>query len=298
MIKEKPTILIVDDAQYNIKLISAFLKKEPYNIVSFTEGEEAWKTLLESPEKFDTILLDRVMPGVSGMEFLQRTKSNNLLKTIPVIFQTSRDSREEILEGLRAGAYYYLTKPLEKDTFLAVIKTAVSDYGNYKHLKHEVNQTTNTLKLMTEGNFEFSSLKQAKTLSALLANMCPDPEKVVLGIWELLINAVEHGNLGITYEEKSALNDTKEWHHEIERRLALPENSTKKVTVKVNQTEDDISFIIRDDGPGFDWKNYINLSPDRVFDNHGRGIAMAGLLSFDKVDYRGKGNEALAIVRK
>ena len=57
---------------------------------------------------------------------------------------------------------------------------------------------------------------------------CPDPEAVIIGLTELLVNAVEHGNLGITYEDKTALNAAGTWDTEVRRRLALPENASNE----------------------------------------------------------------------
>ena len=82
----------------------------------------------------------------------------------------------------------------------------------------------------------------------------------------------------------------------MERRLQLPENADKRGVVRVHRTADDLSFLVQDEGPGFSWQDYIEVSPERLFDNHGRGIAMASTMSFDRVEYRGAGNEVLATV--
>ena len=55
-------------------------------------------------------------------------------------------------------------------------------------------------------------------------------------------------------------------------------------------------FIVRDEGAGFDWQRYLDFAPDRAFDPNGRGIAMARRMSFAQLEYRGCGNEVVAIV--
>jgi hypothetical protein len=117
-----------------------------------------------------------------------------------------------------------------------------------------------------------------------------------VGLWELILNGIEHGNLGISYAEKSQLNQDNKWTAEIERRLLLSENKSKSVEIYMNRNESNIEFIIKDQGIGFDWHDYLDISPERAFDSHGRGIAMACMYSFDRVEYSGHGNVVSAIV--
>ena len=122
-------------------------------------------------------------------------------------------------------------------------------------------------------------------------------EKVVTGLSELLINAVEHGNLAITYQEKSDLNKSGTLMDEIESRLGMDKYKSKIVDVEFKKSGANIEVSITDEGEGFDWKLYLEMSPDRMMDNHGRGIAMAGLLSFDGLDYLGCGNSVRATIK-
>ncbi|MCP4219209.1 MAG: ATP-binding protein, partial [bacterium] len=66
---------------------------------------------------------------------------------------------------------------------------------------------------------------------------------------------------------------------------------------EIEQTGDEIRFTIKDQGKGFDLESYMDFSPDRVFDNHGRGIAMANKFSFDRLEYEGCGNRVMAVVK-
>jgi DNA-binding response OmpR family regulator len=251
-----------------------------------------------SPKKYDVVILDRKMPGMSGMDVLIRMKNHDILKMIPVIFQTSMAAEKDILEGLQAGVDYYLIKPCKKEMLLAVIKTALSGYFGYKSMQKEVRQITDALGLIKIGHFEFQTIKQGKKLATLLASISPDPEKAVMGLWELFLNAIEHGNLGITYKEKSELIEQDKWLIEVERRMQLPENISKSVTVQVKNLNSEIRFLIQDQGPGFRWQSFLELSPERAFDAHGRGIAVAMKLSFDRIEYLGIGNRVLAVIRK
>lgn len=298
MIKPTERLLLVDDEQINIELLETFLSVEPYELHTATNGNDALEMLENDPEKYDTILLDRVMPGLNGMDLLLKIKLHPKLKSIPVIFQTSKDKKEDVLEGIKAGAYYYLTKPYEPETLLAVVRSAVNEYGQYRHLKDEANNKFSAFELLISGRFEIFTLPECKNLSSLMANVCPEPNKAVLGLWELLCNAVEHGNLGISYKEKGVLNEKNKWQVEVDRRMALPENIDKKVVMTYERAENTIRFIIQDQGKGFDWEKYLSFDPDRAFDSHGRGIAMAATHCFDKIEYKGAGNIVEAVIHK
>ena len=289
-------VLIVDDDELNLDLIAEYMRETEVQPVTVDNGETAMQMLLQNPERFSAVLLDRMLPGVDGLHVLRSIKSNSDLAMLPVIMQTARDSKESVLEGLQAGAYYYLTKPYDRQTLLAIVRTAVSDYKNYRQLQVNVRQTAHTLKMMDKGRFTFRTLEEARSLAALLANACHDSNHVVLGLTELMINAVEHGNLGIGYEEKSRLNAAGEWEGEVVSRLAKPEYTNRRATVEFERNENAIVFAILDEGEGFEWRKFLKLSPERALDSHGRGIAVASSLSFDRIEYRGTGNEVFVTV--
>ncbi len=296
MQKKSAVVLAVDDEVYNLKIISYHLKNENFEVVTAEDGLEAWDLLTRNPDKFDAVLLDRSMPRMSGMEVLKKIKSHNILKTVPVIFQTAMKQQDEILEGLQAGAYYYLTKPYKRDELRAIVTAAVSDSIKYKKLKNKADKVLKAFAYIKKGEFEVFTPEQGEQLSALLSSVCPEPRKAVVGLWELILNGIEHGNLGISYAEKSELNKENKWASEIKRRLSLSENGAKSVEIYMNCYDNDIEFIIQDQGDGFNWQNYLDISPERAFDSHGRGIAMACMYSFDKVEYHGTGNMVSAVV--
>jgi CheY-like chemotaxis protein len=291
------SILVVDDELLNIKLLVQMLQKEQYKISVATNGEEAWDLLQKSPRSFDAVLLDRMMPGIDGLEVLRRMKKHEELKTVPVIFQTAMTQEDEILEGIQSGAYYYLTKPYRREKLLALVKAAVAEHTQFLALKDDAHKTLGAIHLLRSGDFTVQHLDEVDNLATFLAKVCPDPAKVVLGLWELLINAVEHGNLGISYEDKSELIQKNIWREEVDRLTRLPENAGLKVDVHFEKTPEEIVIIIEDMGPGFDWKPYLDFSPDRVFDTHGRGIAIAGNYSFHQIEYLSRGNIVRAIIK-
>jgi len=297
MSAEKTHVLVVEDNELDRVLLHAHLNRIEVDTDFAHDGVEAWQLLEEQPNRFDVVLLDRTMPRMNGMELLTRMKSDVRFRMLPVILQTAAVGREEMLDGIRAGAYYYLTKPYDADVLLMVVRTAATDRAEARKLQSHLNKGLRSLALLQYATFTLRTIDEARNLGTVLALACPDPDSAVVGITELLVNAVEHGNLGITYDEKSKLHARGEWETEIERRLSMPEYSTRRAEVTFDRNGGDIRFIIRDAGGGFDWNQYWDIDPRRAFDTHGRGILMARHLTFSTLEYRGCGNEVVAVVR-
>jgi DNA-binding response OmpR family regulator len=291
-----PHVLVVDDHALDRKLMIVHLEPQGYAIDTAADGVEAWALLNADPDRYDVVLLDRTMPRMDGMQLLGRMKVDERLRMLPVIMQTALALRDQILEGIRAGAYYYLTKPYDIDMLLSVVRTAVSDYRGYRELQAQVKKGVDSLRLLRNAAFTFQTVEQAHDLGTLLASTCPDPTATVIGLTELLVNAVEHGNLGITYEEKSSLYTSGKWIEEVQRRLAMPEYASRQAEVLFERMDGSIRFIIRDQGTGFEFQRYMQVDPQRAFDSHGRGIAMANRLSFNRLEYRGCGNEVVGTI--
>lgn len=291
MNKKQTNILIVDDEPLLLEILKEYLDEMDYSTVEANDGAEAWSILQDPSHQFDTIILDRIMPNMDGLEVLKKIKAHPTLNKVPVIMQTGSIEKHEILEGLQAGCYYYLTKPFEKDVFSSIVKTAVSDYINYCLLHEELQKQNQSLMLLNSGEFIFRTLDESRVLTTLLAAACPEPDRVATGLSEMLINAVEHGNLGISYADKSHLLARHEWEQEIKQRLEQSKYANLYVSVQFERSANEISIVIKDQGKGFEWQQYLEISPERSGDSHGRGIAMANLLSFDSVEYKGNGNE-------
>lgn len=298
MDNSKPTILIVDDEPINLDIICAHLENDNYKLVTANDGQEAWSLLESSPESFDTIILDRMMPTLDGMQLLANIKENEMMEHAPVVMQTAKAENQDVIEGLKAGAYYYLTKPYNGDVLKTIVRSAVNDRLHEKSLHESLRQGRQIFDLMTFGRFKIRNLLQCNLVASQVAHLCPQPHRVVTGISELLINALEHGNRRIGYDEKSKLMRSGMWQLEIERRLKSKQNSGGFIELEFNVHAESVQIRIRDQGQGFDWTPYMDFDPDRAFDPHGRGIAVARLSSFDDLEYIGEGNEVIATVKR
>ncbi len=288
-------ILAVDDEEFNLDIIERHMVRAGYEVVLAGDGATALERLEENPDTA-AIVLDRMMPVMDGMEFLSQIKGNPKFRDIPVIMQTAAAGSEQVLQGIQAGVYYYLTKPYDDVLLLAILEAALKDAKSKKEMKEQVSRQRRMLGLMEESIFRFRTLEDAKTLAFYIANCFPEPEKTVFGLNELMINAVEHGNLGINYAEKTKLVLNGTWMQEVQRRLEAEEYRNRFARLTFKAMKDAIVITIKDQGAGFDWANYVELSPARATDPNGRGIAASRLMSFDSVEYLGTGNEVLCRV--
>ena len=123
----EPRILVVDDEPFNLEIVGEYLDGMGFDLVYAESGTEAWDVLTRPGERFDLILLDRMMPGLDGISVLRQIKADEALRHIPVIMQTAATSPEQVREGLAAGAYYYLTKPFEGEALQTIIRSALDD---------------------------------------------------------------------------------------------------------------------------------------------------------------------------
>lgn len=292
----QPTILLIDDDLKNLEILECYLEDAGYACVTTTCGKEGLDILQEQPYRFRAILLDRMMPEMNGMEFLSHVKSDPAFSMLPVIMQTAAASPQDIQEGIDAGSFYYLTKPFTEDVLLSVVKSAIRDLEQFEDLQAQVDRGSDLFTCLNTAEFQIQTLAQANTLAVQLSRAFPDPNRVAPGLMELLVNAIEHGNLQISYQDKTQLIESGQWETEITRRLADPVYSEKHATLRFQRNSDSIELTIEDGGQGFDWHQYMNGGIDLACTSHGRGIVMAKALSFDTFEYQGNGNRVQCTV--
>ncbi len=151
----KQTILVVDDATENIDILSGVLADD-YRIRVATSGEKAIK-IVYSDDPPDLVLLDIMMPGLSGYETCRRIKANPDRRRIPIIFVTAMSTVEDESLGLSLGAVDYITKPISPPLVLTRIRNhltlkAASDFlrDRNSYLEQEVTRRTRELSLIQD----------------------------------------------------------------------------------------------------------------------------------------------------
>ncbi len=112
-------ILIVDDEPINHQVLQNHLKGEHFHVVSALNGQEALDIIDSGEQRFDLILLDVMMPRLSGYEVAKKIREQYLPSDLPIIMVTAKNQVSDLVQGLETGANDYLAKPFSKDEFLA-----------------------------------------------------------------------------------------------------------------------------------------------------------------------------------
>lgn len=130
------TILVVDDVDVNIQLLTTYLSSEGYNVISANNGVDAIeKVRKECP---DLVLLDVMMPKMNGFEVCKKIKSNEETNFIPVILVTALNELQDKIKGMNSGADDFISKPFNKLELLARVRSLLRIKYLHDELKEKV----------------------------------------------------------------------------------------------------------------------------------------------------------------
>ena len=114
-------ILVADDITQNVKLLRVILTASAYDVIEAYNGEEALEK--EKTENPDLILLDVMMPGLTGYEVCQKLRADEMTKNIPIVMITALHEMDDRIKGIEAGADDFISKPFNKAELLARVKS-------------------------------------------------------------------------------------------------------------------------------------------------------------------------------
>jgi len=287
-VSNPPYLLIAEDDEGTASLISDLAKSLGWEVAVATSGNTALHSF-EQREP-DILLLDYYIPGLDGLEVLDRVRK--IGTQIPVIIMTAATEEGLILESLRLGATDFLRKPFEHLLLLKVILRREFQRYRTRNIHQVVGQRIKSHAI----EFEFENdLSVASGVASFVAATMLRGEhaySVRLGMEELLANAIEHGNLGLSLDDKtSALSNGEDtWYAQLQARAQQPPFRDRRVSV-LTQVEDGVFEItVRDMGEGFDHTKLPDpLAVENLERPNGRGVYLARQ-QFDSVEYTGKGN--------
>ena len=119
----KERILVVEDEEDILELVSFNLDREGYQVIRATSGEQALKTARVEP--LDLILLDLMLPGIDGLDVAKVIKNDKATKNIPIVMLTAKGEEADIVTGLELGADDYITKPFSPKIMIARIRAVL-----------------------------------------------------------------------------------------------------------------------------------------------------------------------------
>ena len=290
------TALVVDDEEMTRAIVAGYLSRIGYRTLEAATKAQAWEILSASGSAIHVVLLDRRLADGDGLELYERMKQEPHLADIPVIVQTISDSSSEIAAAIRAGVFYYLIKPYDGALLRSVVRAAEETTGRLRSLQGDLRSRSDAIGLLRDGRFRFRTPQEAQNLAITLSSVAATAHSLTFGLSEILVNAVEHGNLGIGFEAKGRLKASGMLAREIEARLASAEHRDKYATVHVERSDCRVIFTVTDMGTGFDFNRYLSVDASQSNATHGRGIALARMVGFDQLTYVGNGNRVVGIV--
>jgi len=171
--KGKQTVLVVDDEKDLVDLIAYNLQRNGYNVLSATSGDTALE--IASREIPSLILLDLMLPGMSGTEVARRLKADTRTAQIPIIMLTAKSEETDVVVGLTLGADDYVTKPFSMKILLARLSTILR--------RSDSVATTSEAGILKAGPLTIDASKHEASLNG-------EPVKLTLTEFKLLISLV------------------------------------------------------------------------------------------------------------
>jgi CheY-like chemotaxis protein/anti-sigma regulatory factor (Ser/Thr protein kinase) len=291
-----PTVLVVDDSPIDQHLAGSLIQKEGgWNAAFAANGVEALKILTEKPP--DLVLTDMLMPEMDGLELVKAIRSDH--PTVPVILMTAHGSEEIAIQALKSGAASYVPKQTLSrdlvetiDQVLAVAQTKLRGKRILERLDYFENRF-----ILDNDTALIPSLVSHLEEDLTRLKLCEPSGLVLLGValHEALTNAILHGNLELDSALREA--DEKEYYRQSVQRRALEPFSARRVHVTTRFTQQELAFVVRDEGQGFDPETLPDpTDPKNLGKVSGRGLLLIRTF-MDQVDHNDIGNEITMIKR-
>ena len=301
------TVLFVDDEE-DIRTSFNDRFEDQFTVYLASNGVEAIE-LLNSHDSINVVVTDIRMPEMDGLEMIRQAKE--IKPDMGFIVVSGHGDTEDVITALRLGARNFIRKPYSFAELEEVISLEASRYQMLleERAREAQEEATEQFLVSIEGlTYKLPTavdwvnpitFRLTKAMEAV--GLCDDSNRfnIALGLIEIVTNAVEHGNLQITGEEKRALKAEGDnvYMDEIQRRSETPEAKGKKVTIRATITPEKAEVTVEDEGAGFDYQDLPDpTDPENLFLPSGRGILLARTF-LDDVRYSGRGN-IVTLVKK
>ncbi len=290
------TVLVVDDSSIDRLLVGGLLQQDTDWTVAFaSDGAAALDAIRTSPP--DIVVTDLQMPEMTGLELVTAIRKG--FAQVPVVLMTGKGSEEIAVEALHAGAASYVPKRALSTMLVDTVRRVLASFQEDRHrseLMKRVGVRTESFEIENDVNL---LLSLSRHLQQILADAWSldrtDRLRIGTALEEGLLNALYHGNLGVSSELKEIDHD--EFYKQAnQRRVTLPW-SDRRIRVRVQITSLEMEVSIRDEGAGFDPSTLPDpTDPENLDRPSGRGVMLMRAF-MDEVRYNATGNE-VTLVRK
>lgn len=232
-------ILVVDDTPKNVKLLADLLTVKGYRVVTAASGREALAQV--EAEQPDLVLLDVVMPEMSGYEVCRKIRENPATEILPVVMVTALDPSEERVKGLEAGADDFLTKPINQAELLARVRSLLRIKELYDTVQAQATQLTDWNKTLEQRVQE--QVMQLERLSRLKRFFSPQlAELIVTGgaddplkthrreVTVVFLDLRGFTSFAETSEPEEVMGVLREYHAEMGRLILAHEGTLERFT--------------------------------------------------------------------
>ncbi|MHB8971119.1 MAG: ATP-binding protein [Pirellulaceae bacterium] len=291
-----PKVLVVDDSSVDRSRTGGLLRKSADLSVEFAvNGVQALQRIAQSPP--DLVLTDLVMPEMNGLELVAQVVSQYPL--IPVILMTGRGSEETAVRALQTGAASYVPKSglssMLLETVQNVLSAAQEERGEIQ-LMDCLARSDTTFRLGNDATMIGPLINYLhRTIRAI--GVCDQTcgIRVCVALEEAINNALFHGNLEITSAQRTG--DCALYRELVAERMRTAPFRDRVINVRATITREDATFVVRDQGPGFDPASLPDpTDPDNLEKASGRGLLLMRTF-MDSVDFNGIGNEVTLFKR-
>ena len=290
-------ILVVDDSPTQLRQIQFLLEKEGFVVQSAMDGIQAIASIEETMPLL--VVTDLQMPEMNGLELVASLKES--MPSLPVILTTSQGSEEIASQALKAGAASYVPKRELNDTLIPVLQQVMAVNRATKAVPQVAQNAVESNITLEVANDEsqIPDIISRLELPMVELDLFDEGERmqIAMALDEALLNAMIHGNLEVSSELRQSDNGTPYVNMIAERKEQAPYRD-RKVTIKLEATSEEIIFIIRDDGPGFDAAALRDpTDPENIERAGGRGLLLINAF-MDEVSHNEVGNEIRMRKRK
>jgi len=294
------TVLVVDDSAVDRRLVAGLLKQGNLQVELAQTGREALDCLRATP--VDLVVTDLQMPELDGLGLVRHIRDHG--PHVPVILITAHGSEDLAIEALHAGAASYVPKSELAQSLGQVVDEVLAltrENRYYERLNNCQTRAEFTFLLENDTQLIDPIVDLVQQVVASLG-LCDTTGKLRTGmaLQQALANAIVHGNLELTSDEVQEAREamvTGRGRGMLEQRQNQAPYRDRRVLVDLRISRDEARFVVRDDGKGFDVKQFGLDGPNDAELKRGRGIRLMRMF-MDEVTFNDRGNEVMMVKRR